>query len=264
MGITLCIRTVVPALFPFFILSVILSNSLLGTKSTFLEKICKLPKGAASLLLVGLLSGYPVGAQLVAQAYADGNLSRKAAQRMLGFCSNAGPAFLFGMLAAQFEKWYIPWLLWSIHICGALLAGIILPSDTRDTCKIQSVSRINLTTAINHSIRSICTVCAWVILFRMIISFCQSWFFWRFPIFIQVLFSGILELSNGCVMLHKIPSEGLRFILAGFFLSFGGICVLMQTRSVTGNLGLGRYFPGKLIQCVFTVICCCLLQYMIY
>ena len=106
-SIELCIQTVIPALFPFFILSCILNSCFIGQRFVFLDpirKFCRIPSGTESILLVGLLAGYPVGAQLITDAYQQGALSKENAHRMLGFCSNAGPAFLFGMLATAFSK----------------------------------------------------------------------------------------------------------------------------------------------------------------
>ena len=101
-GIALCMQTVIPSLFPFLILSKIINNCFIG-ESIFIMKpicrICKIPTGTESILLIGLMSGYPVGAKLVAQAYAAGNITKTDAMRLLGFCSNAGPAFFFGLLS---------------------------------------------------------------------------------------------------------------------------------------------------------------------
>ncbi len=266
-GLTLCMYTVIPALFPFFILSRIICNTLLEQPIgvfQHLGKLCKMPAGSETLLVVGLLSGYPVGAQLVAQAYRDGKISKETAKRMMGFCSNAGPAFIFGMLAPLFDSPVIPWILWIIHIAGALFAGHFLPGYAETSCHIQQQKQISLSQILTDSLRSMATVCGWVILFRVIIGFCLRWFFWLFPIELQVVISGILELSNGCVTLQKVSSSGLRFIFASIFLSCGGICVAMQTSSVAQPIGFGFYFPGKVVQALFSFLASYLLQAVLF
>ena len=40
-------------------------------------------------------------------------------------------------------------------------------------------------------------------------------------------------------------------------LSFGGVCVLLQTASVTEGLPLGGYVKGKLLQTVFSFLLSC-------
>ena len=48
----------------------------------------------------------------------------------------------------------------------------------------------------------------------------------------------------------------MRFLLASVFLGFGGVCVGMQTVSVTGQAGLdtGAYFPGKVLQAAISAL----------
>lgn len=262
-GIKLCIQTVIPALFPFFLLSGIICSAFLGRTFgplKYLGRLCKVPAGCESLILMGFLSGYPVGAQLITQAYKNGSISVNTARRMLGFCSNAGPAFLFGMCASLFSNKLLPWVLWGIHICGALTVAMVLPKEIDSRCTITSASVITVPQALRCAIINLSTVCGWIILFRLILGFCNRWFLWLIPVEIQVLVSGVLELSNGCVLLSQLPSEGMRFVLASLILSLGGVCVTMQTQSVTQGLGMGSYFPGKVIQALVSATVSCVLQ----
>ncbi len=262
-GVALCMRTVIPSLFPFFVLSGVINSCLLGQEFRFLQplgRLCKIPKGAESLLLLGFLAGYPIGAQMITQAYQDGKLSSRTARRMLGFCSNAGPAFLFGMLSPLFSNIKVVWILWAIHILSALLTGCLLPSDTPTTTQISPSVGFSFPEALQKALKATAGVCGWVILFRVILGFCNRWFLWLFPGAIQILISGLLELANGCVLLQNLSGEGIRFLLAGTMLSFGGLCVGMQTMSVTAGLGTGWYFPGKVLQTCLSVLFCLLVQ----
>ena len=108
------------------------------------------------------------------------------------------------------------------------------------------------------------TVCGWVILFRLFLDFCNRWFLRLFPAEIQVLIFGMFELTNGCIMLQQLTSEAKRFVLASVILAFGGLCIAMQTVSVTKNLGTGFYIPGKLLQTLFSVTLSCILQTFIF
>ena len=267
-GIKICVQTVVPALFPFFLLSPILSTTLWGVPSKGLSKLgklCKMTKGSETLFIIGLISGYPVGAQLIAQAHRSGRISANSAHRMLGFCSNAGPAFIFGMLSPLFLNPIVPWALWSVHIISAILTGIILPGKCETNLTVvEPAKSMQIAELLQKAIKTTATVCSWVLIFRLILGFCQRWFLWYFPVPIQVLFSGLLELANGCINLSLIQSEWVRFLYASIFLSFGGMCVGMQTISVTKNLGLGMYFPGKLMHSIISLILSFLLSIILF
>lgn len=266
-GIDLCIRTIIPSLFPFFVLSTIFNNSLLGKSIPFLRPIgrfCHVPNGAESLLLLGYMTGYPVGAQLISQAYKEKSLTATTAQRLLGFCNNAGPAFIFGMLSPIFAEKYVPWLLWGVHIISSIIVGRILPSEDHPNCVIKETPAISSGKALHSAIRSIAAVCGWVVLFRILLGYFSRWLMWRFPLPFQVILSGIFELANGCVALNNIASPGLKFIIASGILAFGGVCVSMQTLSATEGLGMGFYFPGKILQAMLSILISAIMQLFIF
>ena len=255
-GIELCIKTVVPSLFPFFVLSSMLTSSLIGTSIGLLRPFLHrlgIPSGAESLVVTGFLGGYPVGAQSVASAYRAGVLTKNTAQRMLAFCNNAGPSFLFGMIGSVFPDRRMVWMLWAIHILGAIFAALIIPNEDTAPAKPVKGQILNLSTAIVASIRVMAVVCAWIVLFRIVIAFLNRWFLWLLPQPMQVCVMGILELANGCCALEQITDVNLRFVICSGMLAFGGICVTMQTVSVTGGLSLKQYFLGKSIQTAFSI-----------
>lgn len=257
-GIDLCMRTVVPSLFPFFLLSILLTGSLVGCSVSFLKpigRLCRIPRGAESILISAFLGGYPVGAQAVAEAYCSGQLSRKEATRMLAFCSNAGPAFLFGMVGSMFPEKSTPWLLWAIHVSGAILTAMMIPASSKSTVQMDSSTTVSVSSALASAIRVMARVCGWVILFRVVTAFLQRWILWLLPTPLQVAVTGILELSNGCCDLWKIPDVRMRFLVCGAILSFGGLCVTMQTMSVVRGLSMKYYYLGKIFQtCIVLLI----------
>ncbi len=245
-GIDLCMKTVIPALFPFLFLCGILTDSLWG---------CSLPKmgclgipaGAESLLLPALLGGYPAGARQIGQAWREQKLTRKDAEHLLCFCSNAGPAFLFGITALQFESLADVWALWCIHILSALFTGL-LGGGCTSQCRHLSGRNRSICTLLTDCVKTMGCICGWVLLFQILLTFLDRWFFWALPVVLQVLLTGLLELSSGCCALGQIADPQLRFLLCSGMLSFGGFCVVMQTASVLEGLSLKPYLRGKLMQ----------------
>lgn len=263
-GLTLSLCTVVPSLFPFLILSFLINKAFSGMPIPILAplgKLCNVPKGAESVLILGFLGGYPVGAECVKNAYLSGNISGSDAHRMLGFCSNAGPAFIFGMCGSLFSSVKTLWIIWVIHIISAMIVGCVLPRNKQSTSSLPANTTVSITAAVHQSLKTIGNICAWVIVFRVIIKFITQWFLWIFPQTAQITVTGILELTNGCSALYSMPVEAVRFILCSVFLSLGGLCVAMQTVSVTKELGTGMYFPGKILQCIFSFLLAILFQH---
>lgn len=256
-GMDLCIKTVIPSLFPFLLLSILLTNTVYGSDLSILRplgRLCSVPEGTESVLLTGFLGGYPVGAQSAAAAYASGGITKQDADRMLAFCSNAGPAFLFGMVSGMFTDPSAPFLLWGIHIGSALLVAMLLPAASCRQAVTPARSTIALSGAMRSAITVMASVCGWVFLFRVVIVFLDRWILWILPSAVRVILVGVLELSNGSCELSAIADPQLRFVICSGMLSFGGLCVTMQTQSVAAGLSMGSYLKGKLLQTLFSLL----------
>ncbi|MBQ8358791.1 MAG: hypothetical protein IJX37_02585, partial [Oscillospiraceae bacterium] len=250
-GIELCIRVIIPSLFPFFIVTSFLNTSLLGLRIPLLHILSKqlqIPDGGESVLVLGLMGGYPVGAQLVCDVYAEKRLSKRDCQILLGYCSNAGPAFIFGVTGMLFKAHWVPFVLWGIHILSALITGWLLPRPHSTAIDLRGAPGASIVSALRKSIHICASVCGWVTIFKIILAYLNQWLRNDLRNEIMICIAGFLELTNGCLQLEQIDSEAARFILCTAFLSFGGICVLLQTASVTRELGYGLYIPGKIMQ----------------
>lgn len=255
-GLELCLRSLIPSLFPFLFLSSILTGALWGTEGRLLRPLCRflgIPEGAHAILIPGFLGGYPAGAQTIGQAYMNGKLDLSSAVHLLRFCSNAGPAFLFGIIAAAFPDRKTPWTLWVIHISSALMVALL---DNRATAITGGLSPLDRSPAeaLAGTVKTMGILCGWVICFRILLKFMDRWFLWILPEELRILIWGLLELSNGCCALSDIRSLDLRFVICSAILAFGGICVALQTASVAESLPIASYLQGKLFHTLFAIL----------
>lgn len=227
-GLELCLKTLIPSLFPFFVLSMMLTGSLSG----------------GGLLLTGVLGGYPVGAANAARLHRAGQLSRQEAERMAVLCNCAGPSFLFGVAGPVLGAPGAAVVLWGIYLLSVTVLWLLFPKSGRTPGVTQP---IRLQQALTGSIRAMAGVCGWVVLFRVLIAILDRWILWILPDWGRICILGFMELSIGCLSLTEFQA-GLRFVLTAGFVGFGGICVFLQTASVAQGLSLRYYFPGKLFQ----------------
>ena len=255
-GINICMQTLIPSLFPFLVLSGVLTSALTGQTILPLHpinKICRMTPGCESLFAVGILGGYPVGAVTVANAYRSGFLTKSEANRYTIICNNAGPSFLFGVISHVFAD--ISWTvcLWLIQITAAILTGFTLDGNNGKRIVIEP-DHLTLSDAVNKALRNMAGICAWVVLFRMFLAFADRWMFDKFPRTMQVFLSGLLELSNGCLRLEWIADPVCRFHSATALLSIGGFSILMQTKAVFPQLNIRYYICGKLIHLLYSLL----------
>lgn len=256
-AIDLCISVLIPSLFPFFICSYLLTSAASGGLR-IMKPLClllRIPSGSEAILAVGLLGGYPAGAQAIATACSTGALDRNCGRRMLAFCNNAGPAFFFGIGMQIFRDVRICLICWLIHISGALLVGILTPGDHHSPHLPIEATPITLTLALQKALRTMAAVCGWVVIMRIFMGLLEHWLLWRLSPAVGSILCGILELSSGCCSLIENSDIGVAFILFSAYTAFGGICVWLQTLSVTANhIHIAAYLPGKITHTAISIL----------
>ena len=97
--------SVLPTLFPFLVAAELLislrvthsAGRLLGG---MMPRLFRQPREAAPVLLLGMLSGYPVGAAAARRLYEEGGCNAEQAERLVALCNNSGPAFVVGVVGA--------------------------------------------------------------------------------------------------------------------------------------------------------------------
>lgn len=265
-GLALCVGTIVPAMFPYFILSNLFIS--LGCADTLgnrlrivMAKVFRVSGKGAAPLLLGLIGGYPMGAKAIAELYGSGQITKPDAEKLLFFTCNAGPAFLIGVVGgALFRSVAAGLTLYTIHVFSALLCGLLIASKAKET-KIQKnvvkpstiISFPNaLVRAVTSSIQTTLQVCGYILLFSLFISVEKQLLSHDTPLLL-----GITELSAGCDALAKANiAWPLKFTLISATVSFGGLCVLCQTMSVLSDtdLSIRPYFLGKITQALISAV----------
>ena len=257
-GLLLCANTVIPSLFPFFVVVSLLgqlgfANWLQRLFAPLMGPLFRMDGVCVMPLMAGLLGGYPSGAKAAAELYEQNLLSRQEAQKLLGFCNNCGPAFLLGYVGAGvLGSSALGARLMVIHWASALLTGMILcrvchrrtPAalPCRQLTVAPSLSR-SVTTAVTTSVSSMLHICAFVVIFRTAAALLPA----RLPAWAL----GGLEMVCG---LASLTGGETDFLLAAGITSWGGLSVHCQTMAVVGDLSLKWHWLGKLMQTVIALL----------
>lgn len=254
-GVELVLRTALPALFPFFVLSAMMLPACTKLRFSLLGRLLGVPSGWESVFLLGCIGGYPVGAQCVAQGYSRGKLSRQDGERMLGFCTNCGPSFLFGILTACFSGPWVSLMVYLVGILSAFFTALIWQGGSDASATPPDLPPVSLSEAVQQGLRSMAAVSAWIILGRIVLSFLEKYLLGRLPSLLRLVCIGALELTNGCLNLGMFP-EALRFPAACAMTTFGGLCVWLQVLSICNRAGLRgtQYLPQKLTQSAIALL----------
>ncbi len=120
-----------PALFPFFILSELLLGlgvvRLLGALlEPVMRPLFRLPGSAGFVMVLGFLAGYPVAAKLTAQLYRSAELTRSEAERLVGTATTADPIFIIGAVAVGlFHNQEIAIILLIAHYGASIILAFL-------------------------------------------------------------------------------------------------------------------------------------------
>lgn len=251
-GLRICANAIIPSLFPFFVVVNLLCS--LG----YTQRL------GTSCLLIGLIGGYPVGAQTIVNQYRNGVISKSDAQRMIPYCNNAGPAFIFGVVGnGLFHSFWVGLALYLIHAASAVILGKMIfrgkSSDSHCLSKNSWTPPFSkaLTDAIRQAGITAIQVCIFVVFFSILCSYLLFFLpvHWKkSPFFLLGL--GCLELAGGISLLSEMSNQAVLFCLSSFLLGFGGLCVTFQTFSIIDDTDLsGKYYlPAKLIHGLLSIL----------
>lgn len=290
-GLELFATSVVPSLFPFFIATELLGyTNIIHTFGRLLNKIMRplfnVPGEGAFPFLMGIISGYPVGAKIVTRFRKENICTKEEGERLIAFTNNSGPLFIIGTVGISLlGDLRTGILLFITHLLACITVGVIFRFWKTDTKKhltrnfeqdssIKTVSISNLGEVLGNSIMSsintILMIGGFVVLFSVVISILKSsgviqissyilnYIFSTFSIntdFSSALITGIIELTNGVKEVANITSSNIstNIIFCAFLLGFGGFSVLLQVFSITSksDISIKPYIIGKLLHGIF-------------
>lgn len=264
-GLTLCEEVLVPSLFPFFVCSGLLIHSGVCERlSTIFAPVMKplfnVGGSGAAAFILGIISGYPLGAQVSVKLYEEGAIGKGETERLLAFCNNSGPLFLLGSVgAAIYHSPELGIILYSSHIAAALTVGILFGFYKRG--RAENASQITVkkdmgmseifACALSGSVTSILGVCGAVVFFGVIANLLAGFM----PDgLIRTLFIAASELTSGIkgISASDMPLAH-KAVLSSVAAGFAGFCIHLQVMNVAAGKGLSLvpYMVGKMFHAIF-------------
>ncbi len=277
-GISVWSFKVLPALFPFFILTKLIAG-LHTPKENFMDKFFKnvyhAPIGSSSTFLLATLSGYPMGAKIICNLYENNQINSSEAQKMLSFCSVSGPMFMIATVGvAMLNSFKAGLIILISNILASLLNGLIYrgkPIQRENLKSSYKPNNISLTDAVYDSLISILMVGSYIVVSFIIADMLQSLHITQFlsnticsvfnlrdsnNIVISIL-NGIIEITRGIFDLSSTSlALNIKTIIASTLIGFGGISIMLQSFSFTEKIKMPfkKMFIQKLSQAALCLL----------
>ena len=273
-GLKLCSATVIPALFPFMVISELVVYSGLGRIiGKMISKPVKLLFGisesCACAFALGILCGFPIGAKTLCSLYDKGDISRQEIERAMIFCNNPGSAFVINAVGLSiFGNKRIGIMLYIVVILSSLILGIsarIILGRVSENKKTPPFS-VNVPEkaegvsifirAITGSASSMLSVCALVVFFSALVG-CIGSILSDIGADIGVIaaLGAFFELSSGVSICAELKPH-YAILLCSAALGWSGISVHLQIASICSGLdiSLKPYIISKAFQSVICFI----------
>lgn len=282
-GLLLWFNVVVPTLLPFLIISNLIihfhiTSIISSLVYPIFHRLLGLSKDGCYPIIIGMLSGYPVGAKSCGDLVIERKITKKEGQFLLSFCNNASPMFITSFVALQGlslpQHRYA--FLFIIYSCS-FLSGILFYlfphkkefSATTKTDLTQAYGHIEAASLPNNSSSPFCIIDSsilnsfeiltkvggYIILFSILANIFSA--ISILPEVPKLLCIGILEITTGIsAIVHSSLNIATKTILVLTICAFGGLSALAQTQSVIekSELSIITYFFVKVFNSFLTML----------
>lgn len=280
-GFKLWYIAVLPALFPFFVVSELLvSLRFVHLLGVWLEPIMRplfnLPGSSSLVVVMGFTSGFPVGALLTRQLYEQKLLSDNEAERLVSFTNNCSPLFIIGAVGVgMFGSPTIGYWLAAGHYLSNLIVGLLLRFrsggvDLRSKLpasispvpvsnpEIDGIGKI-LGRSVHGAINNILAVGGFIVVFSVLTRLLCAWGVIGFIAQVLTNIFGFINLTYPlayglCMGFFEITlgSQAAATSIVGnlfpslvvvsFILAFSGLSIIAQVMSIVAGIPVRFWF----------------------
>lgn len=280
-GLLLWFHNVLPTLLPFIIISNLMIHLNITKQISrifypFLGKVFHVSCDGCYPILIGFLSGIPMGAKSVADLVSEHKINREEGGFLLTMCNNASPMFIIGYIAiSQLKLPLIKYALFAILYGSAIISALLYRSINKkpprnatnlylENNNIAHVQKEKLPTKFSFDILDnsimngfdvVTKIGGYIILFSILAQIVNV----IVPSigFLKAFLMGILEITTGINQICNTSiNPATKIVLVAVLTSFGGLSGMAQTKSVLGDtrLSMKSYFTVKLINVLVTFL----------
>ncbi len=287
-----------PSLFPFFVLSLLLLRlgfafilgELLGP---IMQVIYKTSKLSGFVFVMGLISGNPNGAKIIAELVDDRMITKQEGQYLLNHATFMNPMFVIGTIGViYFGNMTLGIIVLISHIISNILLGFSLSflnpgnrtfSLPNPVNAIKSMAQYrsqnahtfgeSVTAVIQDSINTCLLIGGYMMLFTIVIQLMKFFnIFQNINIILSPLLSffnittdisnsvliSSLEVANGIDILSQVTltSPFILIAILTFAISFAGFSIHMQVYALTHHVNLSylSFFMSRVLHAFLSVL----------
>lgn len=274
-SLNIWISSIIPSLFPFFVISDILINYNVtryvpkGIKKIF-TRAFNVSDNVITIFFLSLVSGFPSNARNARMMYEMGIINKEEASHALIFTHFSNPLFILGTVAVFFlhsESYGI--IILVSHYLANIFLGVVSGRYNTISYKDNYTLLVNKSQnfpmifikAIKNAIDTLLTIFGTLTCFLVLSSIVINRL--NLNLYNSTLLKGILEVTMGLKSLATINIPDIyKVIISSMFISFGGLSVHMQVLSflIDTDISYKPFFIAR----IFHFILAGIISYLLY
>ena len=274
-SMALCVKNTIPSLFPFMVVSELVVRSGAGAWlgrlfAPLFRRIFGVCEAGSTVILLGMLCGFPVGTRAALSLYSEGKISRGETEHLLCFCNGPSAAFLINAVGLSlFGSRDFGILLYCSQMLSSLVVGLAARSYFKNKSSDIALSLSfaeergrergilpTITRAVTGASEGVVSICAFVIFFSALTGVLSE-FLSRFGAseVASAALLGFFEMTGG-VSAASALSLPLSCLLAAAIVGWSGLSVHFQMIGLCGErrMALAPYFASKLATAALNVL----------
>lgn len=267
-SLSLCSRAILPALFPFMVLSELLIacgfGDFFGRRFGLpLATLFGISRESTAAVFLGFLCGFPVGARMALTLYDNGRISKKECERLLGFSNLPSIAFLVSAVGASlYQNRNFGLLLWISCMLSSVTVGIVTRKKGGSSRKappsfLPSPTVKTFTAAMASASGAMLSICAYILFFGTVLG-CLSHVLTTLclPEAASALLYGFCELSSGVNAAASVTSRPISVLLCALTVGWSGLSIHCQLMTLCDGRELSYrfYFYARITQALLCAL----------
>lgn len=264
-ALNIWVNNLIPALFPFFIISDILINyNVTEYIPKIIKIICKslfnISDNMLTIFILSMISGFPSNARNTRIFYDKGLITLEEANHILIFSHFSNPVFILTTVAIFFfNNQKVGIILLITHYLSNVILGICFRNKNTISNNSGNYNYRNndfgtiFISSIKKAVDTILLICGILTIFLMLSSIIINTF--SFNSYNAMLIKGFFEITIGIEALSNLSISMLsKTVIASMLLAFGGISVHVQVLSQITETKIKYiyFFIGRMYQMIIS------------
>ena len=273
-SLRLWVNSIIPSLFPFFVVSEILisyniTSYIPKSLKIIFKKLFNVNDSILTLFFLSIISGFPSSSKNIRYMYDNDLIDENIASHALIFTHFANPLFILGTVSVFFlHDERLGLIILISHYLPNVILGIITRNNIQNTNNETNYNNISISfskifiSSIKNSIDTLFMILGILTCFMVMSTIITNIF--SFDIYTESLIKGVLEMTMGLksISVLNIP-DFYKVIISSMILSFGGISVHMQILSFIEdtNISYKPFFIARIYHSILSGVFAYVLYY---